>query len=93
MFLTRPSVDNPQVVDILTAFILEVGLLADVQLGVDFSPEPMSRTAAILVTYRGASAAEMEQLVGKPIEDRSDDIIDCRSCIAEERSRCPRESC
>lgn len=70
MSLTRLSIDNPVVVGILTAVVIAAGILGSSNLGIVFVPDITAPTIAINATYSGASPAEMEQLVVKPIEDQ-----------------------
>jgi HAE1 family hydrophobic/amphiphilic exporter-1 len=69
MSLTRLSVDNPVVVGILAAVVIAAGLLASANLGIVFLPDITAPVIEITASYPGASPAEMEQLVVKPIED------------------------
>jgi HAE1 family hydrophobic/amphiphilic exporter-1 len=70
MPLTRFAVDNPVVVGILTAIVFAIGIVAGSRLGIVFLPDVTSPTITVNASYAGASPAEMEQLVVKPIEDR-----------------------
>jgi HAE1 family hydrophobic/amphiphilic exporter-1 len=70
MSITRFAVDNPIVVAILTSVVAIVGIFAAFNLGIVFLPDITSPTVTVNVTYPGASPAEMEQLIVKPIEDR-----------------------
>jgi hydrophobic/amphiphilic exporter-1 (mainly G- bacteria), HAE1 family len=70
MSLTRLSIDNSVVVGILTAVVIAAGILGSSNLGIVFVPDITAPTIAINATYSGASPAEMEQLVVKPIEDQ-----------------------
>lgn len=70
MSLTRLSVDNPVVVGILSAVVIAAGILASSNLGIVFLPDITAPSVQVSTAYPGASPAEMEQLVVKPIEDQ-----------------------
>jgi hydrophobic/amphiphilic exporter-1 (mainly G- bacteria), HAE1 family len=70
MSLTRFAVDNPVVVGVLAVVVILAGLLASANLGIVFLPDITAPVIEISASYRGASPAEMEQLIVKPIEDQ-----------------------
>jgi HAE1 family hydrophobic/amphiphilic exporter-1 len=69
MSVTRFSVDHPVAVIALTVVVIVIGAMGALNLGIVFMPDITAPTVTVSTTYRGASPAEMEQLIVKPIED------------------------
>ncbi|HEY4441298.1 MAG TPA: efflux RND transporter permease subunit [Candidatus Elarobacter sp.] len=67
--LTSFSVDRPLIVGVVAAVVVLAGTFAATNLGIVFLPDITAPSVTVTAAYPGASPAEMEQLVVKPIED------------------------
>ena len=86
MWLTRFSIQRPIVVAMVFIALAAYGVLSFFQIGRSLNPNVTFPIVVVSATYPGASPAEMERLVIKPIEDQIDGIdnLDQMSATAEE---------
>ena len=86
MWLTRFSIQRPIIVAMLFIALAIYGLFSFFQIGRSLNPNVTFPIVVVTATYPGASPAEMERLVIKPIEDQIDGIdnLDQMSATAEE---------
>jgi HAE1 family hydrophobic/amphiphilic exporter-1 len=86
MWLTRFSIQRPIIVSMVFIALAAYGLLSFFQIGRSLNPNVTFPIVVVSATYPGASPAEMERLVIKPIEDQIDGIdnLDQMSATAEE---------
>src|SRR5471032_682685 len=86
MWLTRFSIARPVIVAMLFIGIAVYGLISYDNLGRALNPNVTFPVVVVSANYPGASPAEMERLVIKPIEDQIDGIdnLDQMSATAEE---------
>jgi HAE1 family hydrophobic/amphiphilic exporter-1 len=86
MWLTRFSIQRPIIVAMVFIALAAYGLLSFFQIGRSLNPNVTFPIVVVSATYPGASPAEMERLVIKPIEDQIDGIdnLDQMSATAEE---------
>jgi HAE1 family hydrophobic/amphiphilic exporter-1 len=86
MWLTRFSIARPIIVAMLFIALAIYGVFSFFQIGRSLNPNVTFPIVAISATYPGASPAEMERLVIKPIEDQIDGIdnLDQMSATAED---------
>lgn len=68
MKITDVSVDRPLAITMLILALVVLGLFSLPRLAVDLFPDMELPVAAIVTSYEGASPAEVEKLVTKPIE-------------------------
>ncbi|MBY0470557.1 efflux RND transporter permease subunit [bacterium] len=69
MTLAELSIKRPIFITCVVFLMLAAGASAIFRLGVDLFPNVQFPVVTIQVSYRGASPAEMETLVSKPLED------------------------
>src|SRR5262245_23294165 len=69
MGLTRTAVYHPIPMLMLFVAMILVGVVAHQKLNVQLLPEINLPTVAVVITYPGATADDMEQLVTRQIED------------------------
>jgi HAE1 family hydrophobic/amphiphilic exporter-1 len=86
MWLTRFSIQRPIIVSMLFIALAIYGIFAFFQIGRSLNPNVTFPIVVVSATYPGASPAEMERLVVKPIEDQIDGIdnLDQMSATAED---------
>jgi HAE1 family hydrophobic/amphiphilic exporter-1 len=86
MWLTRFSISRPIVVSMLFIALAIYGVFSFFSIGRSLNPNVTFPIVAVTATYPGASPAEMERLVIKPIEDQIDGIdnLDQMSATAED---------
>src|SRR5580698_3048577 len=86
MWLTRFSIARPTIVAIVFIALAAYGAFSYFQIGRAINPNVTFPIVVVSATYPGASPAEMERLVIKPIEDQIDGIdnLDKMSATAEE---------
>jgi HAE1 family hydrophobic/amphiphilic exporter-1 len=86
MWLTRFSIQRPIIVTMLFIALAIYGVFSFLQIGRSLNPNVTFPIVVVSATYPGASPAEMERLVIKPIEDQIDGIdnLDQMSATAEE---------
>ena len=86
MWLTRFSISRPIIVSMLFIALAIYGVFAFFQIGRSLNPNVTFPIVAVSASYPGASPAEMERLVIKPIEDQIDGIdnLDQMSATAED---------
>jgi HAE1 family hydrophobic/amphiphilic exporter-1 len=86
MWLTRFSIQRPIIVSMVFIALAAYGLLSFFQIGRSLNPNVTFPIVVVSVAYPGASPAEMERLVVKPIEDQIDGIdnLDEMSATAED---------
>jgi HAE1 family hydrophobic/amphiphilic exporter-1 len=86
MWLTRFSIQRPIIVAMLFIALAIEGTFAFFQIGRSLNPNVTFPIVVVSATYPGASPAEMERLVIKPIEDQIDGIdnLDQMSATAED---------
>ncbi len=86
MWLTRFSIQRPIIVSMVFIALAAYGLLSFFQIGRSLNPNVTFPIVVVSANYPGASPAEMERLVIKPIEDQIDGIdnLDQMSATAEE---------
>jgi HAE1 family hydrophobic/amphiphilic exporter-1 len=86
MWLTRFSIQRPIIVSMLFIALAIYGVFAFLQIGRSLNPNVTFPIVVVSATYPGASPAEMERLVVKPIEDQIDGIdnLDQMSATAED---------
>jgi HAE1 family hydrophobic/amphiphilic exporter-1 len=86
MWLTRFSIQRPIIVAMVFISLAAYGLLSFFQIGRSLNPNVTFPIVVVSASYPGASPAEMERLVIKPIEDQIDGIdnLDQMSATAEE---------
>jgi hydrophobic/amphiphilic exporter-1 (mainly G- bacteria), HAE1 family len=86
MWLTRFSIQRPIIVAMLFIALAIYGVFSFFQIGRSLNPNVNFPIVVVSATYPGASPAEMERLVIKPIEDQIDGIdnLDQMSATAEE---------
>lgn len=86
MWLTRFSIARPIIVTMLFIALAIYGVFSFFQIGRSLNPNVTFPIVAISANYPGASPAEMERLVIKPIEDQIDGIdnLDQMSATAED---------
>jgi hydrophobic/amphiphilic exporter-1 (mainly G- bacteria), HAE1 family len=83
---TRIFIERPTLVTTLLAFILVLGAVAMLQIGVQQIPNVSIPTVVIILSYPGASPTEMESTVVKPIEETlagAPDLTNINSTIEE----------
>ncbi len=83
---TRLFIERPTLVTALLAFILFVGLIAVATIGVQEFPNADIPTVVVILNYSGASPAEMESAVVRPIEEQlvgAPDLTNINSTIQE----------
>src|ERR1700722_20960208 len=88
MWLTRFSIQRPIIVAMFFIALAAFGAISYVQLGKNSQPNVNFPVVVVIASYPGASPAEMERLVIKPIEDQVDGIenLDQMSATAQEGS-------
>jgi len=88
MWLTRFSIQRPIIVAMFFIALGVFGAISYVQLGKNSQPNVNFPVVVVVASYPGASPAEMERLVIKPIEDQLDGIehIDTLNATAQEGS-------
>ena len=88
MWLTRFSIQHPVIVAMFFIALAAFGTISYVLLGKNSQPNVNFPVVVVVATYPGASPAEMERLVIKPIEDQLDGIehIDTLNATAQEGS-------
>jgi len=86
MWLTRFSIQRPIIVSMVFIALAAYGLMSFFQIGRSLNPNVTFPIVVVSANYPGASPAEMERLVIKPIEDQIDGIdnLDEMSATAEE---------
>jgi len=86
MWLTRFSIQRPIIVAMFFIALAVYGTFAFFTIGRSFNPDVNFPIIVVTASYPGASPAEMERLVIKPIEDQIDGIdnYDKMSATAEE---------
>jgi multidrug efflux pump len=86
MWLTRFSIQRPIVVAMFFIALAVFGLISLAKLGRSLNPNVTFPIVVVTADYPGASPAEMERLVIKPIEDQIDGIdnLDRMSATAQE---------
>jgi HAE1 family hydrophobic/amphiphilic exporter-1 len=88
MWLTRFSIQRPIVVSMFFIALAVFGMISFAKLGRSLNPNVTFPIVVVTADYPGASPAEMERLVIKPIEDQIDGIdnLDRMSATAQEGS-------
>ncbi|HTW85159.1 MAG TPA: efflux RND transporter permease subunit [Candidatus Sulfotelmatobacter sp.] len=88
MWLTRFSIKRPIIVAMLFIAIAAYGIASYFALGKNSQPNVNFPVVVVIANYPGASPAEMERLVVKPIEDQIDGIehLDEMTATAQEGS-------
>jgi hydrophobic/amphiphilic exporter-1 (mainly G- bacteria), HAE1 family len=88
MWLTRFSIQRPIIVAMLFIALLVYGAASYFALGKNSQPNVNFPVVVVIAAYPGASPAEMERLIIKPIEDQIDGIehLDQLSATAQEGS-------
>ncbi|HYZ16753.1 MAG TPA: efflux RND transporter permease subunit [Candidatus Acidoferrum sp.] len=88
MWLTRFSIQRPIIVAMLFIALLVYGGASYFALGKNSQPNVNFPVVVVIAAYPGASPAEMERLIIKPIEDQLDGIehLDQLSATAQEGS-------
>jgi HAE1 family hydrophobic/amphiphilic exporter-1 len=88
MWLTRFSIQRPIIVAMFFIALAAFGVISYVQLGKNSQPNVNFPVVVVVASYPGASPAEMERLVIKPIEDQVDGIehLDTLNATAQEGS-------
>ena len=86
MWLTRFSISRPIIVSMLFIALAIYGVFAFFQIGRSLNPNVTFPIVVVSASYPGASPAEMERLVIKPIEDQIDGIdnLDQMSATAQD---------
>ena len=86
MWLTRFAITRPVITAMVFIGLALYGLFAYLNLGVNLFPNVSFPIVAVHAAYPGASPAEMEKLVIKPIEDQIDGMenLDRLSATAQE---------
>ncbi|HEX3468827.1 MAG TPA: efflux RND transporter permease subunit, partial [Candidatus Elarobacter sp.] len=86
MWLTRFSIQRPIIVAMFFIALAAFGTISYLQLGKNSQPNVNFPVVVVVASYPGASPAEMERLVIKPIEDQLDGIehIDTLNATAQE---------
>jgi HAE1 family hydrophobic/amphiphilic exporter-1 len=86
MWLTRFSIQRPIIVAMMFIALAIYGAFSFFSIGRSLNPNVNFPIVVVSATYPGASPAEMERLVIKPIEDQIDGIdnLDQMSATAEE---------
>ena len=74
MWLTRFSIQRPIIVSMLFIALAVFGVISYHKLGRSLNPNVTFPVVVVSASYPGASPAEMERLVIKPIEDQIDGI-------------------
>jgi len=70
----RLSVDNPVFVHLLFLLVVAAGIMAGTRLPREEFPEISLDKVGVSVAYRGATAADVEELVIRPLEDALSDV-------------------
>ena len=88
MWLTRFAITRPVITAMVFIGLAVYGLFSYLSLGVSQLPNVSFPVVAVSAAYAGASPAEMEKLVVKPIEDQLDGMenLDRLSATAQEGS-------
>jgi HAE1 family hydrophobic/amphiphilic exporter-1 len=88
MWLTRFSLQRPIIVAMFFIALAAYGVVSYFSLGKNSQPNVNFPVVVVVASYPGASPAEMERLVIKPIEDQIDGIehIDTLNATAQEGS-------
>jgi HAE1 family hydrophobic/amphiphilic exporter-1 len=86
MWLTRFSIQRPIIIAMLFIALGIFGLFSFFQIGRSLNPNVTFPVVVVTANYPGASPAEMERLIVKPIEDQIDGIdnLDQMSATAED---------
>jgi HAE1 family hydrophobic/amphiphilic exporter-1 len=86
MWLTRFSIQRPIIVSMFFIALAVFGLISFAKMGRSLNPNVTFPIVVVSANYPGASPAEMERLVIKPIEDQIDGIdnVDRMSATAQE---------
>src|SRR5471030_131236 len=86
MWLTRFSIQRPIIVAMLFIALAIYGVFSFFQIGRSLNPNVTFPIIVVSANYPGASPAEMERLVIKPIEDQIDGIdnLDQLSATAQD---------
>jgi hydrophobic/amphiphilic exporter-1 (mainly G- bacteria), HAE1 family len=86
MWLTRFSIQRPIIIAMLFIALGIYGLFSFFQIGRSLNPNVTFPVVVVSATYPGASPAEMERLIVKPIEDQIDGIdnLDQMTATAED---------
>ncbi|MGC9319215.1 MAG: efflux RND transporter permease subunit [Armatimonadota bacterium] len=75
----RFSIRQPVTIAMCVLAVLVLGIIAFIQLPVDLLPDISFPVVAVLTTYPGASPAEVEEFVTKPIEEAAAVVEDLES--------------
>ncbi|MBV8369074.1 MAG: efflux RND transporter permease subunit [Candidatus Eremiobacteraeota bacterium] len=88
MWLTRFSIQRPIIVAMLFIALAAFGTISYLNLGKNSQPNVNFPVVVVVASYPGASPAEMERLIIKPIEDQIDGIehLDTMTATAQEGS-------
>jgi len=88
MWLTRFSIQRPIIIAMFFIALAVYGAISYFQLGKNSQPNVNFPVVVVVSSYPGASPAEMERLVIKPIEDQIDGIehLDTLNATAQEGS-------
>src|SRR5579884_4409734 len=88
MWLTRFSISRPIIVAMFFIALAVYGAFSYFALGKNSQPNVNFPVVVVIASYAGASPAEMERLVIKPIEDQLDGIehLDEMTATAQEGS-------
>ncbi len=88
MWLTRFSISRPIIVAMFFIALAAYGAFSYFSLGKNSQPNVNFPVVAVIASYPGASPAEMERLIIKPIEDQLDGIehLDEMTATAQEGS-------
>ena len=88
MWLTRFSIQRPIIVAMFFIALAAFGTISYFQLGKNSQPNVNFPVVVVVASYPGASPAEMERLIIKPIEDQVDGIehLDTLNATAQEGS-------
>ncbi len=86
MWLTRFSIQRPIIVAMFFIALAVFGVVSYLALGKNSQPNVNFPIVVVVASYPGASPAEMERLVIKPIEDQIDGIehLDQMTATAQE---------
>ncbi len=88
--IVRLSVGNPVFVNLLFIVVCAAGFMSALRLPVEQFPEVSLDQVAVVVRYPGASAADVEELITRPIEEaveEVEDVKEMRSTSSEGSSR------
>lgn len=85
MWLVKLSVERPILISMVNLFMLVLGIIAFMRLGVDQFPKIEPPVITITTEYPGAGPAEIESLVSSPIEEEVNQLSGIERLVSTSR--------